>query len=130
MTEEDWTIVLRVFAASRSQRGDKGRNDRKFLEALHYFVVHNITWRALPYSGTGTGEASALRTVMDALRRERKLYEFAPVWFETGEVANLSAELIRKKDQGAAAAKAKTEIDAERNKQLVFRSHQRIPKSA
>ena len=37
MTEEDWTIVLRVFAASRSRRGDKGRNDRKFLEALHYF---------------------------------------------------------------------------------------------
>jgi transposase len=53
MTEEDWAIVLRVFAASRSRRGaarrgDKGRNDRKFLEALHYFVVHNITWRALP----------------------------------------------------------------------------------
>ena len=48
MTEEDWTIVLRVFAASRSRRGDKSRNDRKFLEALHYFVVHNITWRALP----------------------------------------------------------------------------------
>ena len=36
--KEDWTIVLRVFAASRSRRGDKGRNDRKFLEALHYFV--------------------------------------------------------------------------------------------
>jgi transposase len=48
MTEEDWTIVLRVFAASRWRRGDKGRNDRKFLEALHYFVVHNITWQALP----------------------------------------------------------------------------------
>ena len=48
MTEEDWTIVLRVFEASRSRRGDKGRDDRKFLEALHYFVVHNITWRALP----------------------------------------------------------------------------------
>jgi transposase len=48
MTEEDWTIVLQVFAASRSRRGDKGRDDRKFLEALHYFVVHNITWRALP----------------------------------------------------------------------------------
>ena len=39
---------IAVFAASRSRRGDKGRNDRKFLEALHYFVVHNITWRALP----------------------------------------------------------------------------------
>ena len=24
------------------------RDDRTFLEALHYFVVHNITWRALP----------------------------------------------------------------------------------
>ncbi len=48
MTEEDWTIVLKVFEASRSRRGDRGRNDRKFLEALQYFVVHNITWRALP----------------------------------------------------------------------------------
>jgi transposase len=48
MTEDDWTIVLQIFGASRSRRGDKGRDDRKFLEALHYFVVHNITWRALP----------------------------------------------------------------------------------
>ena len=39
MTQEDWSIVLRVFAASRSRRGDKGRNDRKFFKALHYFVV-------------------------------------------------------------------------------------------
>src|SRR5262245_63805993 len=48
MTDEDWAIVLQVFRASCSRRGDKGRNDRKFLEALHFFVVHNITWRALP----------------------------------------------------------------------------------
>ena len=48
MTEEDWTIVLKVFDASCPRRGDKGRDDRKFLEALQYFVVHNITWRALP----------------------------------------------------------------------------------
>jgi hypothetical protein len=34
MTEEDWTIVLKVFEASCSRRGDKGRNDQKFLEAL------------------------------------------------------------------------------------------------
>jgi hypothetical protein len=47
MTEEDWTIVLKVFEASRSRRGDNGRNDRKFLEALQYFVVHNITWCGL-----------------------------------------------------------------------------------
>jgi transposase len=48
MTDEDWERVVQVFRAVRSRRGDKGRNDRKFLEALHYFCVHNITWRALP----------------------------------------------------------------------------------
>ena len=48
MTEQDWEVVLEVFRAARSQRGDKGRNDRRFLEALHHFTVHNVTWRALP----------------------------------------------------------------------------------
>ena len=48
MTDEDWVIALEVFRATRSRRGDKGRDDRKFLEALHYFTLHNITWRALP----------------------------------------------------------------------------------
>jgi transposase len=48
MTDENWAVVLEVFAAARSRRGDKGRNDRRFLEALHYFTLHNITWRALP----------------------------------------------------------------------------------
>ena len=48
MTEQDWEVVLDVFRAARSRRGDKGRDDRRFLEALHYFTVHNVTWRALP----------------------------------------------------------------------------------
>ena len=48
MTDADWVTVSNVFAASRSRRGDKGRDDKRFLSALHYFVVHNITWRALP----------------------------------------------------------------------------------
>jgi transposase len=48
MTDEDWEIVVQVFRAVRSRRGDKGRDDRTFLEALHYFTLHNITWRALP----------------------------------------------------------------------------------
>src|ERR1700738_1800756 len=42
MTEEDWVLVLEVFHACRSRRGDKGRDDRKFFEALHYFTVHNM----------------------------------------------------------------------------------------
>ena len=48
MTDADWEIVVAAFRAARSRRGDKGRDDRKFLEALQYFTVHNITWRALP----------------------------------------------------------------------------------
>ena len=48
MTDTDWGIVVAAFRAARSRRGEKGRDDRKFLEALHYFSVHNITWRALP----------------------------------------------------------------------------------
>ena len=48
MTERDWAIVLEVFDAARSRRGEPGHDDRKFLEALHYFKVHSISWRALP----------------------------------------------------------------------------------
>jgi transposase len=63
MSEDDWTKVLAVFEAARSRRGDKGRDDRKFLEALHYFTVHNVTWRAIPAEfgkwtacGSGSGD--------------------------------------------------------------------------
>lgn len=48
MADADWSVVLEVFRASLPRRGDKGRDDRAFLEALHYFSVHNITWRTLP----------------------------------------------------------------------------------
>jgi transposase len=48
MEQRDWQIALDVFRASLPRRGEKSRNDRLFLEALHYFAVHNVTWRALP----------------------------------------------------------------------------------
>ena len=48
MTEKDWEIAVEVFRAVRCKRGEPGHDDRKFLEALHYFTVHNVTWRALP----------------------------------------------------------------------------------
>jgi hypothetical protein len=34
MTEDDWTIVLQLFAAAQSARGQPGRNDRKFLGGI------------------------------------------------------------------------------------------------
>ena len=49
MSEADWDVVVTVFRGVLPRRGDKGRDDRKFLEGLHFFfTVHNITWRALP----------------------------------------------------------------------------------
>src|SRR3977135_114529 len=48
MSDADWEIVVEAFQAARSRRGQPGRDDRKFLEALHFFTVHNLTWRALP----------------------------------------------------------------------------------
>jgi len=48
MTEEDWDLALEAFGAAQSSRGEPGHDDRKFLEAILYFTVHNITWRALP----------------------------------------------------------------------------------
>lgn len=48
LTEDDWEIVLEVFRGCLPRRGDKGRDDRRFLEALHFFTLQNVTWRALP----------------------------------------------------------------------------------
>ena len=48
MTDDDWAIVLEVFDGVQSRRGEPGHDERKFLEALHYFTVHSVTWRALP----------------------------------------------------------------------------------
>ena len=49
MTERDWLITLEVFdAVALSSRGEPGHDDRRFLEAIHYFTVHSIAWRALP----------------------------------------------------------------------------------
>ena len=48
MSEQDWAVTLEVFRAARSRRGDKGRDDRKFLEAMHVFTVENVAWRRLP----------------------------------------------------------------------------------
>jgi transposase len=48
MDEEDWAHALAVFRACLPRRGRKSENDRLFLEALHFFTVENVRWRALP----------------------------------------------------------------------------------
>lgn len=48
MSEADWSVALEIFRACLPARGAKAKDDRLFLEALHFFAMHNITWRALP----------------------------------------------------------------------------------
>ena len=48
MMDEDFQVALEIFRACLPRRGDKGHDDLLFLRALHYFAVHNVTWRALP----------------------------------------------------------------------------------
>ena len=48
MTEADWEIAVEVVRGCLPRRGDKGRDDRRIREALHVFIVQNVTWRALP----------------------------------------------------------------------------------
>lgn len=48
MSEEDWEYTLMVFRACLPRRGRKAADDRKFLEAMHFFTVENVRWRALP----------------------------------------------------------------------------------
>lgn len=48
MSEGDWENALLVFRACLPRRGRKAADDRRFLEALHFFTVENVRWRALP----------------------------------------------------------------------------------
>src|SRR5450755_1201181 len=48
MNDEDWTHTLAVFRACLPRRGRKAVDDRRFLEALHFFTVENVRGRAPP----------------------------------------------------------------------------------
>lgn len=48
MTDTDWANALEVFRACLPRRGRKATDDRLFLEAMHFFTVENVRWRALP----------------------------------------------------------------------------------
>jgi hypothetical protein len=40
MTDADWENTLKVFRACLPRRGAKAKNDRLFLEAVHYTNLH------------------------------------------------------------------------------------------
>ena len=48
MDEEEWAHTLAVFLRPACHDADGNEDDRRFLEALHFFTVENVRWRALP----------------------------------------------------------------------------------
>ena len=61
MSDADWKNALFVFR-EYTRRGAKAKDDQLFLEALHHFSLHNITWAgrcpSVSASGTACGNAS------------------------------------------------------------------------
>ena len=86
MTEDDWAIVLEVFDAAQSRSGEPGHDDRKFLEAVHYFTVHNLTWRALP---TEYGNWNSVWKRFWRLSRSGVFEAFFRLLAETSQTAHL-----------------------------------------
>ena len=55
MTEADWQVALKVFRACLPVRGAKAKDDRLFLEALHFLPsTTSPGGRCRSVSGTGT----------------------------------------------------------------------------
>src|SRR5271167_3103648 len=67
MDEDDWAHTLAVFRACLPRRGRKGADDRRFLEALHFFTVENVRWRALPERFDRLSKAGVFEAFFDTL---------------------------------------------------------------
>ena len=85
MTEDDWSIVLEVFDAAQSRSGQPDQDDRKFLEALHFFTVHSLTWRTLP---TEYGKWNSVWKRFWRLSRSGVFEAFFQLLAETSETAH------------------------------------------
>jgi transposase len=88
MTEEDWEHRLTVFRACLTRRGRKAADDRLFLEAMPFFTVENVRWRALPE------RFGRWNTVWKRFDRLSKAGVFE-AFFDTLAAMSLSAHLIQ-----------------------------------
>src|SRR5829696_6122757 len=121
MTEEEWATVLELFRACRSRRGAKGRNDRIFLEALHSFAVHNITWRALPAAfGNGNSiwkrfwrlsQAGVFEAFFDALAGMSRTAHLVQMFDSTIVRAHVSAAGAKGATRSGAGPRAREFFD-------------------
>jgi transposase len=88
MSEEDWEHTLLVLRACLPRRGRKAADDRRFLEALHFFTLENVRWRGLPK------EYGHWNTVWKRFDRLSKAGVFE-AFFDTLAAMSPSAHLIQ-----------------------------------
>jgi transposase len=87
LSEADWAMLVKMFRACLPRRGGKARDDRKFLEALLYFRVHNLSWRALP---KGFGNWNSIWKRYWRLSRTGVFEDFLARLTGTGRTAHLA----------------------------------------
>jgi hypothetical protein len=68
--------------------------------------------------GYVAGEAEVLRRLIEPLRRERKEYEVAPIWFSAEEVKGAGTRVIMRQDEAAQNDKGKVQIDKAHEKEM------------
>ncbi|WP_407673252.1 transposase [Ochrobactrum chromiisoli] len=68
--------------------GAKAKNDRLFLEASHYFTLHNISWRALPQQ---FGNWNSIRKRFDSLGKAGVFEDYFSILAGLDESAHLIA---------------------------------------
>ena len=61
--------------------------------------------------GYAAGDANTLRTLMLALRRDGKDYEFAPIWFSTGDVITAGVDKKKRRDRFEKERKDRSNLD-------------------
>ncbi|WP_148648442.1 transposase [Sphingobium cupriresistens] len=76
MDEEEWEHALLLFRACLPRRGRKA-DDRRFLEALHFFTVENVRWRSLPKD---YGHWNSVWTRFDRLSKADMFAPFSTRW--------------------------------------------------
>ena len=73
MTEAEWDVVVTVFRAVRSRRGDKGRHDRKFLQAIHSSLPKQSIAAASASSRPSASSSASSASLSDARRRHKPM---------------------------------------------------------
>ena len=121
MEERDWDLAVELFQACLPRRGDKAQDDRLFLEALHFFTRHNLTWRELPER---FGKWNSVWRRFDRLGKAgvfAAFFELLAGLKDRGRLAHMFDSTVVRAHVSAAGAKGGGKIRLSDARRVVFR---------